>query len=193
MAAEPWIAQVNVALPREPLDSPALAEFVANLEPVNALADAAPGFVWRLEDASGDATSIRVFDDERLIINMSVWESIESLWDFVYSGGHLEVMRRRREWMTRLGDAYMCLWWVPQGHVPDTAEARERLEHLERHGPSPRAFTFKRRYAAAERAVTAAAASSAWYELRTSGPEATDSKPSSYAASRSRSNSAGSQ
>ena len=146
MAAGSWIAQVNVALPREPLDSPALAGFVANLEPVNALADAAPGFVWRLEDSSGDATSIRVFDDERLIINMSVWESIESLWDFVYSGGHLAVMRRRREWMTRLAGAYMCLWWVPAGHLPDTAEARERLEHLERHGPSPHAFTFKRRF-----------------------------------------------
>ena len=113
---------------------------------MNALADAAPGFVWRLEDASGDATSIRVFDDERLIINMSVWESIESLWDFVYAGGHLKVMRRRRKWMTRLAGTYMCLWWVPQGHVPDTTEARERLEHLERHGPTTRAFTFKRRF-----------------------------------------------
>jgi hypothetical protein len=145
VAAGHRIAQVNIALPREPLDSPALAEFVANLEPVNALADAAPGFVWRLEDASGDATAIRVFDDERLIINLSVWESIDALWEFVYSGGHLTVMRRRREWMTRLASAYMCLWRVPEGHVPDTTEARERLEHLERHGPTPHAFTFKRR------------------------------------------------
>jgi hypothetical protein len=146
VAAELWIAQVNIALPRGPLDSPALAEFVSNLEPVNALADTAPGFVWRLEDETGDATSIRVFEDERLIINMSVWQSIEALWDFVYSGGHLEVMRRRREWMTRLAGAYMCLWWMPEGHLPDTTEARERLEHLERHGPTPQAFTFKRRY-----------------------------------------------
>ena len=100
MSAGWHVAQVNIALPREPLDSPALAEFVANLEPVNALADAAPGFVWRLADETGDATSIRAFDDERLIINMSVWASIEALWEFVYSGRHLEVMRRRREWMT---------------------------------------------------------------------------------------------
>jgi Domain of unknown function (DUF3291) len=142
----PSIAQVNIALPREPLDSRALAEFVANLEPVNALADAAPGFAWRLEDDSGDATSIRVFDDDRLIINMSVWESIEALWDFVYSGGHLEVMRRRREWMTRIAGTYMCLWWVPEGHAPTTDEARQRLEHLEAHGPTPRAFTFKERF-----------------------------------------------
>jgi hypothetical protein len=140
-----WIAQVNIALPREPLDSPALADFVANLEPVNALADAAPGFVWRLQDESGDATSIQAFDDERLIINMSVWESIEALWTFVYDGGHLEVMRRRREWMTRLAESHMALWWVPEGHTPTIEEARERLEHLRAHGPTERAFTFKKR------------------------------------------------
>jgi hypothetical protein len=149
----PRIAQVNIALPREPLDSPALAEFVANLEPVNALADAAPGFVWRLEDDSGDATSIRVFDDERLIINMSVWESIEALWDFVYAGGHLEVMRRRREWMTKMASTYLCLWWVHDGHLPTTDEAKQRLEHLGEHGPTPHAFTFKRRFAASEAAL----------------------------------------
>ncbi len=176
--ADGWqVAQVNVALPRAPLDTPALAGFVANLEPVNALADSAPGFVWRLADDSGDATSIRAFEDERLIINMSVWESIDALWEFVYSDRHLEVMRRRREWMTRLADAYMALWWVPAGTIPSVAEARDRIDHLRAHGPTPRAFTFKRRYAARE--ATSAAASSAWYELRTSGPEATDSKPSS--------------
>ncbi len=171
------LVQVNVAVPREPLDSPALAEFVANLEPVNALADRSPGFVWRLADESSDATSIRAFEDERMIINMSVWESVEALWAFVYVGRHLEVMRRRREWMTRIADTYMALWWLPAGEIPTPAQARERLDHLRAHGPTPWAFTFKRRYAARE--ATSAAASSAWYELRTSGPEATDSKPSS--------------
>jgi hypothetical protein len=141
-----WIAQVNVALPREPLDSPALAEFVANLEPVNALADAAPGFIWRLEDESGDATSIRAFDDERLIINMSVWDSIEALWAFVYDGGHLEVMRRRREWMIKLAESHQALWWLPKGEIPTIEDARDRLEHLRAHGPTARAFTFKQRY-----------------------------------------------
>jgi hypothetical protein len=137
------VAQVNIALPREPLESPALAEFVGNLEPVNALADGAPGFVWRLQDESGDATSIKGFDDERLIINMSVWESVDALWNFVYAGGHLEVMRRRREWMTKLAEIHMALWWVPKGHIPSVEEARERLDHLRAHGPSERAFTFK--------------------------------------------------
>jgi hypothetical protein len=148
VAAGWHIAQVNVALLREPLDSPALAEFVANLAPVNALADTAPGFVWRLEDESGDATSIRAFDDELLIINMSVWESIEALWGFVYGGRHLEVMRCRRRWMTRIAESHLALWWLPAGRPPSIEEAVERLEHLRRHGPTPRAFTFKRRFAA---------------------------------------------
>jgi Domain of unknown function (DUF3291) len=143
MSGEFAVAQVNIALPREPLDSPALAEFVANLEPVNALADNAPGFIWRLQDDSGDATSIKAFDDDRLIINMSVWQSLEALWSFVYDGGHLEVMRRRREWMTKLAELHMVLWWVPHGHIPTIEEARERLDHLRANGPSERAFTFK--------------------------------------------------
>jgi len=140
------VAQVNIALPREPLDSPALADFVANLEPVNALADVARGFVWRLADETGDATSIRAFDDERLIINMSVWASIEALREFVYSGGHLDVMRRRREWMTRIAETYLALWWLPAGELPTIGDARRRLDHLRAHGPTPYAFTFKRRF-----------------------------------------------
>jgi hypothetical protein len=146
MSGDWHIAQVNIALPREPLDSPALAEFVASLEPVNALADAAPGFVWRLADETGDATSIRAFDDERLIINMSVWASIEALWEFVYSGRHLEVMRRRREWMTRIAESYLALWWLPAGELPTIGDARLRLDQLRAHGPTPYAFTFKRRF-----------------------------------------------
>jgi hypothetical protein len=148
MGEEFNIAQVNTALPREPLDTPALAAFVANLEPVNALADAAPGFIWRLTDESGDATSIRAFDDERLIINMSVWESIEALWSFVYDGGHLEVMRRRREWMIKLAESHQALWWQPAGEPPTVEAARNRLDHLRAHGPSAYAFTFKQRYPA---------------------------------------------
>jgi hypothetical protein len=146
MSEEFTIAQVNIALPREPLDTPALAEFVANLEPVNALADAAPGFIWRLTDESGDATSIRAFDDERLIINMSVWESIEALWSFVYDGGHLAVMRRRREWMTKIAESHQALWWLPAGELPTVEAARDRLDHLRVHGLSAHAFTFKQRY-----------------------------------------------
>jgi hypothetical protein len=141
------LAQVNIALPKEPVDSPLLADFAAALEPVNALADSSPGFVWRLQTDEGDATSIRAFEDERLIINMSVWETIEDLWRFVYDGGHLEVMRRRREWFEGI-ESHMTLWWIPAGHIPGIEEARERIEHLARHGPTERAFTFKRRFPA---------------------------------------------
>ena len=146
MAADWQIAQLNVAIPRRPLDSPALADFVAALAPVNELADAAPGFVWRLADESGDATSIRAFGDERLIVNMSVWESIEALWEFVYSGRHLAVMRRRRKWMTKIAASHMVLWWVSAGQIPTVEEAGVRLDLLRSEGPSGAAFTFKHRY-----------------------------------------------
>ena len=141
------LAQVNIALPREPLESQLLAEFVAALEPVNALADRSPGFVWRLQTEDGDATGIRAFGDDRLIVNMSVWQSLEALRAFVYSGDHLAVMRRRREWFERMAEAFLALWWLPVGHIPTVEEAEERLGHLQEHGPTPYAFTFRESYA----------------------------------------------
>ena len=140
------LAQVNIALPREPLELPLLAEFVAALEGVNALADRSPGFVWRLQTDDGDATGIRAFGDDRLIVNMSVWESLEALRAFVYSGDHLAVMRRRRQWFERMGEVFLALWWVSIGHIPSVSEAEERLEHLREHGPTPYAFTFREVY-----------------------------------------------
>ena len=119
---------------------------MANLDPINALADDSPGFVWRLQDDDGHATSIRAYEDERMIINMSVWESIDDLAQFVYRSGHVAVMRRRREWFERMR-MYMVLWWVPEAHIPTIAEAQERLAHIEAHCPSPHAFTFKQRFA----------------------------------------------
>ena len=148
MAGERFhIAQVNIGRTKAPVDSPPLAEFKAALDPINALADGSPGFVWRLQDDSGDATSIKPFEDELMIINLSVWESIEALWDFVYDSGHLAVMRRRREWFERM-ETFMTLWWVEAGHIPTVEEALARLDDLRREGPTPRAFTFKRRFAA---------------------------------------------
>ena len=118
------LAQANVARLLAPLDSPQLADFVAALEPINELADRSPGFVWRLQTDDGDATSIRAFDDDLLIVNMSVWESAEALADFTYRSDHLAVMRRRREWFEPMAEAHLVLWWVPAGHVPDVDEAR---------------------------------------------------------------------
>ena len=136
------LAQVNVATVRAPLDSPELAGFVAQLEPINALADHAPGFVWRLQTEDGDATSIRPYDDERIMVNLSVWKSLESLRAFVYASRHLDVMRRRREWFHRM-DTYLALWWVPAGTIPTVAQAKDRLQLLAGNGPSPDAFTFR--------------------------------------------------
>ena len=130
---------------RAPLDSPLMADFVAALDPINALADASPGFVWRLATEEGNATAIRAFDDNALIVNMSVWESIEHLAAFVYRSGHLDVMRRRREWFEHVR-LHMALWWVPQGEIPTLAQAQERVAHLGAHGPTPFAFTFKAQF-----------------------------------------------
>jgi hypothetical protein len=147
------LAQVNIALPLEPLDSQLLSEFVARLEPVNAVADSSPGFVWRLQTDDGDATGIRAFGDDRLIVNMSVWESLEALRAFVYSNReHLEVLRRRREWFDRLR-MHLVLWWVPAGHMPGVAEAEERMALLDAFGPSPDAFTLREHYPPPEAGV----------------------------------------
>jgi heme-degrading monooxygenase HmoA len=137
------LAQVNVARLVAPIQSPQIAGFVARLAEVNALAEAAPGFVWRLRDEVTDnATGVPVYDDRLVIVNMSVWESIEALRAFTYAGAHLEVYKRRREWFSHMRDASTAMWWVPAGHRPTVAEARERLDHLRAHGPSVAAFPF---------------------------------------------------
>jgi len=143
MSATYDLAQLNIMRLRAPLDSPALAPFVAALDPVNALAEAAPGFVWRLEAADGNSTSIRIFDDDTLIVNMSAWRSLAELTDYVYRTAHTEIMRRRREFAVAIAEAYLALWWVPRGHAPTIAEAEERLRHLRAHGPSAFAFGIK--------------------------------------------------
>jgi len=140
------IAQLNVGRAVAPPGSPELADFMAALDRINALAESSPGFVWRLQSSSGNATDILVSDDPRFLINMSVWASVEALFGFVYRSGHTEVMKRRREWFEKPVEAYQVLWWVPAGHIPTVQEALERLAQLRREGPTERAFTFSRRY-----------------------------------------------
>lgn len=140
------LAQVNIGLPVEPVTSARLADFMALLDPINALADDAPGFVWRLQTEDGDATAIRPFADERLLINMSVWESVEALANFVYGSAHAAVMRRRREWFVPMREAYTAAWWVPAGTVPTPADAEHRLTVLRANGPTPAAFTIQRSF-----------------------------------------------
>ena len=146
MVAGQHVALLNVARMVAPLDSPQLAEFVAGLDPVNAAADAAPGFVWRHQDDNGNSTGVRVLDDDMLLVNLAVWESIDALADFAYGGAHRDIMRKRRQWFERMSEPYLVLWWVPAGHRPSVDEAVERLLHLRSNGPSPEAFTFKERY-----------------------------------------------
>ena len=137
------LAQLNIGVIKGPMDSPIMADFAANLERINALAERSPGFVWRLQTEEGDATAIRPFENENMLVNMSVWENVESLTAYVYRSAHVELMRRRREWFERMEQPFLVLWWVPQGHVPTIAEAVERLQRLREFGPTPQAFTFK--------------------------------------------------
>jgi hypothetical protein len=142
------LAQANIALLRAPLDSPDLTDFVNSLDPINALADQAPGFVWRLQTEDGNATSIRAFEwaagpGAGIITNMSVWESVDALASFVYRSPHREVLRQRRHWFHAVAEATVVLWWVAGGHRPSVTEAEERLLRLRSCGPTPFAFTFR--------------------------------------------------
>lgn len=140
------LAQMNIATMREPLESPGMADFVANLDRINALAESSPGFVWRLQTEDGDATALRPLGDD-VLINLSVWDSPESLGRYVYETAHMEIMRRRKEWFERMREAHVVLWWVPRGHRPTVQEGVERLETLRQRGPSKDAFTFSKRFA----------------------------------------------
>jgi heme-degrading monooxygenase HmoA len=141
------LAELNIAqMKGENIDAPIMASFVAQLDEINALAESSTGFVWRLKDDTGDATNIKAFDDPRVIVNMSVWESLEALEAYVFSGRHMEVMKNRREWFNRMATMHMVLWWVPAGHKPTTEEAKERLEYLQKNGASKHAFSFRQKF-----------------------------------------------
>ena len=137
------LAQVNIGRIRATLDDPIMAGFVERLDDLNALADRSPGFVWRLQTPEGNATYLRPYpEDERLLVNMSVWEDIDSLKAYVYRTGHTEMIKARQSWFEKLDRPFMALWWVPAGHQPGVDEAKKRLAHLEKYGPTPFAFTF---------------------------------------------------
>lgn len=141
------LAQINIAVKKAPLDSPVMADFMANLVAINALAERTPGFVWRLQTEEGNATALRpIEDDDDTLINMSVWADVESLRLYVYQTTHVDFMRRRHEWFERMTAPYQALWWVPAGHLPTVEEGLARLELLSERGPSPEAFTFRQRF-----------------------------------------------
>jgi len=136
------IAQVNIGRLKAPLDDPLIAGFVNRLDDINALADHSPGFVWRLQTPEGNATYLRPYADDRILVNMSVWRTIDALQHYVYHTAHAELLRQRKDWFEKFAGAYAALWWVPAGHFPGVDEAKKRLEHLEKHGPTQFAFTF---------------------------------------------------
>ncbi|WGK64619.1 DUF3291 domain-containing protein [Croceiramulus getboli] len=140
------LAQVNIARMKGPIDSPIMADFVANLDRINALAEKHKGFVWRMQGDDGNATALRVFEDDELLINLSVWKDHESLFEYVYHSAHVEIMKRRKEWFQHMKSVHMALWYVDQEHQPDPQEAKERLAHIRANGESPFAFTFKNKY-----------------------------------------------
>lgn len=142
------LAQLNAALMKAPIDSPVMADFVANLDRINALAEQSPGYVWRLQTEEGNATSVSNPLGENVIVNISVWEDVAALNHYVYKTAHVEVMQRRKEWFERIKEAYVVLWWVPHGQRPTVDDAAARLAHLRAHGPSERAFTFRNAFAA---------------------------------------------
>jgi hypothetical protein len=140
------LAQLNIGVIKGPMDSPVMADFAANLNRINALADQSPGFVWRLQTEDGDATALRPFENENMLLNMSVWRDADALRRFVYRSDHVDIMRRRAQWFERMSETFLVLWWVPEGHRPSIAEAMARLETLRRHGPTAQAFTFRQSF-----------------------------------------------
>jgi hypothetical protein len=142
------IAQINIARMLAPINDPLLDDFVAQLDAINSLADESPGFVWRLQSDSGNDTDIAAYEDALILINMSVWESIESLQAYAYRSEHVGVFRQRRQWFKKPDGPHLALWWVPAGKLPTVEEGQSKLDILAQYGPSPKAFTFKARFPA---------------------------------------------
>lgn len=145
------LAQINIARAVAEMDSEEMSGFVARLDEINGLADQAPGFVWRLQSEEGDATAIREFDDPLILVNMSVWQNVESLKDFVYKSMHVELIRDRDAWFSKMTSAHQALWWVPEGHQPTIEEGKAKLELLDQQGPSTQVFTFAKAFPAPDK------------------------------------------
>lgn len=140
------LAQVNIARMKGTIDSPVMADFVANLDRINALAENSPGFVWRLKDEDNNATSMKIYDDDYIIVNMSVWTDVDALFRYVYHSDHVEIFKRKKEWFHKMEDMHMAMWYIEDHVYPSVLDARERLNYIRKHGETPYAFTFKNRF-----------------------------------------------
>ncbi len=158
LSEEYYLAQVNTATLRYPLDDPRMADFVAQIRDINAIADADPGFVWRLRsEGAEDATNIRAFEDKRILLTLTVWRSFEALHQYVYRSAHAGVMRDRRQWFEPASQPILALWWLPVGQLPTVEEAKERLEHLRTYGSTAEAFSFGKPFPSPEMQLASAA------------------------------------
>jgi Domain of unknown function (DUF3291) len=144
------LAQVNIARMLAPLTDPLMAGFVAELDAINALADNSPGFLWRLQTPEGNATDLRPYEDDLILVNLSLWASLADLSTFVYKSRHRQVLQQRRQWFQHFDGPYLALWWVPAGHIPSVEEAKERLAYLSLHGETPYALSFKKLFPSPE-------------------------------------------
>ena len=144
------IAQVNIAKMKAPMDSPIMVDFVNNLDHINDIAEKSPGFVWRLKVDTNNATSIKIFDDEFLLVNMSVWDNMDHLFEYVYNSMHGEILKRKKEWFHKMGEMHMAIWYIKNHKYPLESEARERLKYIRKYGETPYSFTFKNKYTTAD-------------------------------------------
>ncbi|MFT5258371.1 MAG: hypothetical protein ACI9J2_000741 [Saprospiraceae bacterium] len=140
------LSQINIALAHDSMESETMSSFVERLDEINALADQSPGFIWRLQTDEGDATAIVAFEDPLIIVNMSVWKNMEVLQNYVYKSIHVDLLRNKRAWFSKMKNAHQVLWWVPEGHTPSVEEGKERLTLLNTNGPNKEAFTFAQSY-----------------------------------------------
>lgn len=144
------LAQFNIGTMLAPKGDPEVAGFFDALDEINALAEQSPGFVWRLQTDEGNATDIHAYEDELLLLNLSVWESVEALEEYVLRTDHFKYLRRRVEWFKRSSEPTTCMWWVPAGHEPTIDEAKAALELLRSDGPTQASFTFRKKFGPAE-------------------------------------------
>ena len=141
-----YIAEVNIARLHAPIDHPMIKDFADGLDRINALAENSAGFVWRLKDDAGNATSFKPYADELIVVNLSVWETVDALFQYVYSSEHVDFFRRRKEWFSKLETPYFAFWWQPAEQMPTLQEGVARLDYFTQHGATPYAFTFKKRF-----------------------------------------------
>ncbi|WP_346882480.1 DUF3291 domain-containing protein [uncultured Algibacter sp.] len=143
------LAQVNIAKGLGALNDPIMKDFIDNVAQINTIADTSDGFIWRLKDEDKDE-ALQIFKDDLLIINMSVWSDVESLFKYVYKSGHIEVLKRKKEWFKKNIANHMAFWYIPKGNIPTFNDAKIRLDYLNLHGETPYAFTFKSKFSVTE-------------------------------------------